>query len=137
MNNGNFLLCYRFLNYWLLNNVLSYNSFLLYHRNLFCNNERNLNFNCFNFGLENLDFLILDSISVSRNSNFSNYFIGNSSLYFNFNWLLSFNYSLNYPLNLYNFDHFLYLYNDFFNWYFDDLLYFLYNHKWHWNLNNL
>jgi hypothetical protein len=117
--------------------VLSYNSFLLYHRNLFCNNERNLNFYCFNFGLENLDFLILDSISVSRNSNFSNYLIGNSSLYFNFNWLLSFNYSLNYPLNLYNFDHFLYLYNDFFNWYFDDLLYFLYNHKWHWNLNNL
>ena len=137
MNNSNFLLCYRFLNYWLLNDVLSYNSFLLYHMNLFCNNERNLNFNCFNFGLENLDFLILDSISVSRNSNFSNYLIGNSSLYFNFNWLLSFNYSLNYPLNLNNFDHFLYLYNDFFNWYFDDLLYFLYDHKWHWNLNNL
>jgi hypothetical protein len=137
LNDSNFLLCYRFLNYWLLNDVLSYNSFLLYHRNLFCNNERNLNFYCFNFSLENLDFLILDSISVSRNSNFSNYLIGNSSLYFNFNWLLSFNYSLNYPLNLYNFDHFLYLYNDFFNWYFDDLLYFLYNHKWHWNLNNL
>lgn len=117
--------------------MLSYYSFFFDHRNLLCNNERNLNFDCLDFGLEDLDLLILDSVSVCRNSNFTNYLIRNSSFYFNLNWFFSFNYSLNNPLNFYYFDYFFNLYNNFFDWYFDDLFYFFYNHKWHRNFNNL
>lgn len=137
LNNCNFFLCYRFLDNWFLDDMLSYNSLLLDHRNLFSDNERNLNFDCLNFCLKYLHFLILNSVSVCRNSNLANNFIGNSSLYFNFNWFFSFNYSLYNPLNFYNFNNLFDLYNNLFNRYLDDLFYFFYNHKWHWNFNNL
>lgn len=117
--------------------MLSYNSFLLYHRNLFSNNKGDLNFYCLDFCLKYLHFLILYSVSVSRNSNLTNNFIWNPSFYFNFNWLLSFYYPLHYPLNFYNFNNLLYFYNNLFNRYLDDFLHFLNNNKRHWNLDNL
>ncbi len=137
LNDCDFFLYYWFLDNRFLDNVLSYNSFLFNHWYFLCDNKRHLNLNCLHFSLEYLHFLILNSISVSRNGNLTHNFIGNSFFYFYFDWFFLFDYSFDYSLNLYNFDNLLDLYNNLFNRNLNDFLYFSYDHKWHWNLNNL